>query len=109
MKTSLFMQFTTNFQVNYIGFCLLVYCNSDDKINYIPRLLKLKKQHCPSLAKHLFCKSQPCTCALIQTWGSENWFMKEGIEFWKSFLLFLGHSVNSLSMLDEGPSLSDWL
>ena len=140
------------------------YCNSDDKINYIPRWLKLKRQHCPSLAKHCFmcCKSQPCTCAQIQTWGSENWFMKEGIEFWKSFLLFLGHSVNSLtdkniclehykqlrkhktdrtccfcdkgnddsvtwslvgnlqssslaqynvllSMLDESPSLSDWL
>ena len=63
---------------------MLRYCNSDDKINYIPRW-------CPSLAKHCFmcCKSQPCTCAQIQTWGSDNWFMKEGIEFWKHFCYFV--------------------
>ena len=79
------------------------YCSSTDRVNYVPRWLKLKNKYCETAVKHCFmcCQGQPCMCNEISNWGCDNWFEIEGLNFWCNYLKYLGYSITSESLADQ--------
>ena len=81
------------------------YCSSIDKINHVPRWLKLKNKYCETAVhvKHCFmcCQGQPCVCNEISNWGHDNWFEIEGLNFWCNYLKYLGYYITSKSLTDQ--------